>query len=218
MSATAAQIAQVVVGARQGQRLQRPADGGGELPHDRAAEEPVAAGDDHSSSWTRSRPANRAKAKPCGIVPAPVAPSVQPTASAWETRSVMASPLRVAVTLDQVTGIGFPVGSRSTALEAVRALLARGEVDLVGSAPCTQAAGPSRETPSIPVPGALPLTRLALYGSWHRTRHPAVERATGPVDVIYVAGMAMPPAPRRWWSPCTISRSCPIPGHSMTRA
>ncbi len=37
------------------------------------------------------------------------------------------------------------------------------------------------------------MPRLALYESWHRVRRPAVERATGPVDVIYVTGMAMPP-------------------------
>jgi glycosyltransferase involved in cell wall biosynthesis len=40
---------------------------------------------------------------------------------------------------------------------------------------------------------SLPLPRRALYESWHRLRRPAVERATGPVDAIYVTGMAMPP-------------------------
>ncbi|HEX7443043.1 MAG TPA: glycosyltransferase family 1 protein, partial [Acidimicrobiales bacterium] len=45
----------------------------------------------------------------------------------------------------------------------------------------------------IPVRG-LRLPRRALYESWHRFRRPPVERATGPVDVIYVTGMAMPPA------------------------
>jgi glycosyltransferase involved in cell wall biosynthesis len=37
------------------------------------------------------------------------------------------------------------------------------------------------------------LPRLALYDSWHRLRRPAVERVTGPVDVIHATGMAVPP-------------------------
>ena len=104
---------------------------------------------------------------------------------------LMAPPLRVAVTLEQCWH-RVPGGVASTALEAVRALSARGEVDLVGVSALHRAPAPEPWTPSIPV-RALPLTRLALYESWHRTRHPAVERATGPVDVIYVTGMAMPP-------------------------
>ncbi|MGZ4683559.1 MAG: glycosyltransferase family 4 protein [Acidimicrobiales bacterium] len=103
----------------------------------------------------------------------------------------MAPPLRVAVTLEQCWH-RVPGGVASTALEAVRALSARGEVDLVGVSALHRKPPPPPWTPSIPV-RALPLSRVALYESWHRTRHPAVERATGPVDVIYVTGMAMPP-------------------------
>ena len=32
---------------------------------------------------------------------------------------------------------------------------------------------------------ALPLPRLALYDAWQRLRHPRVERATGPVDLVH---------------------------------
>ena len=39
-----------------------------------------------------------------------------------------------------------------------------------------------------------PLPRPALYEAWHALRWPAVERATGPVDVIHATGMAVPPA------------------------
>jgi glycosyltransferase involved in cell wall biosynthesis len=42
----------------------------------------------------------------------------------------------------------------------------------------------------------LPLPQLALYESWHRVRRPAVERATGAVDVIHATGIAMPPPSR----------------------
>jgi glycosyltransferase involved in cell wall biosynthesis len=40
---------------------------------------------------------------------------------------------------------------------------------------------------------ALPLPRLALYEAWHLARWPAVQRATGPVDLIHATGVAVPP-------------------------
>jgi glycosyltransferase involved in cell wall biosynthesis len=101
------------------------------------------------------------------------------------------TPRRVAVTLEQCWH-RVPGGVASTALEAVRALAARGAVDLVGVSALHRDLPPAPWTPSIPVRG-LPLTRLALYESWHRLRRPAVQLATGPVDVIYVTGMALPP-------------------------
>ena len=45
--------------------------------------------------------------------------------------------------------------------------------------------------PPIPV-GHLPLPRLALYETWHALRWPAVERATGPVDVVHATAIAVP--------------------------
>jgi glycosyltransferase involved in cell wall biosynthesis len=39
----------------------------------------------------------------------------------------------------------------------------------------------------------LPLPRVALYEAWHRLRRPAVERATGAVDVIHATTIAIPP-------------------------
>jgi glycosyltransferase involved in cell wall biosynthesis len=45
--------------------------------------------------------------------------------------------------------------------------------------------------PTIPV-RALPLGRRVLYESWHAVRWPAVERATGPVDVTHATGLAIP--------------------------
>jgi len=103
----------------------------------------------------------------------------------------MDRPLRVAVTLEQCWH-DVPGGVARAALESVRALQDRADVDLVGvSARHTRPPAPAW-TPSIPV-AALPLPRLALYEAWHRLRRPPVERATGPVDVIHATGMAVPP-------------------------
>ena len=111
---------------------------------------------------------------------------------AWsrETHDLMA-PVRVAVTLEQCWH-RVPGGTASSALDAVVALKARDDLELVGVSARHRRPPPAPWVPSIPV-RALPLSRLALYESWHRLRRPAVERATGPVDVIYVTGMAMPP-------------------------
>jgi len=88
-----------------------------------------------------------------------------------------------------------PGGTAVAALELARALVLRPEVELLGVA-ARHRTPPSPEwSPPIAV-HALPLPRLALYESWHRLRRPAVERATGPVDVIHATGVAMPPPSR----------------------
>ncbi len=101
------------------------------------------------------------------------------------------APVRVAVTLEQCWH-RVPGGTASSALAAVRALQARDDVELTGVSARHRRPPPEPWVPSIPV-HPLPLNRLGLYESWHRLRRPAVEHATGPVDVIYVTGMAMPP-------------------------
>jgi glycosyltransferase involved in cell wall biosynthesis len=77
----------------------------------------------------------------------------------------------------------------------VAAVAATGRVDQVGVA--ARHAGPPPEPwcPAIPV-RHLPLPRPVLYQTWHRWRRPAVERATGPVDVIHATGYAIPPRSR----------------------
>jgi glycosyltransferase involved in cell wall biosynthesis len=99
--------------------------------------------------------------------------------------------VRIAVTLEQCWH-RVPGGTASSALAAVRALQARDGLELIGVSARHRRLPPEPWTPPIPV-RSLPLSRLALYESWHRLRRPAVERATGPVDVVYVTGMAMPP-------------------------
>ena len=109
----------------------------------------------------------------------------------WETPAPMDRPLRVAVTLEQCWHT-VPGGTARAALESVRSLVAHSSLDLVGVSARHSAPPPAAWTPEIPVK-ALPLPRLALYESWHWLRRPAVQRATGPVDVIHATGMAVPP-------------------------
>jgi glycosyltransferase involved in cell wall biosynthesis len=108
--------------------------------------------------------------------------------------------LRVAVTLEQCWH-RVPGGTARAALEIVDALVARGEVDVHGAPRRLELVGvsarhrnpaPAPWTPTIPV-AALGLPRRALYETWHVLGRPRVERATGPVDVIHVTGLAMPP-------------------------
>lgn len=110
------------------------------------------------------------------------------------------STLRVAVTLEQCWH-RVPGGTARAALEIVDALVAQGEVEVQGAPRRLELVGvsarhrdpaPAPWTPTIPV-AALRLPRRVLYESWHLASRPAVERATGSVDVIHVTGLAMPP-------------------------
>ena len=91
-------------------------------------------------------------------------------------------------------GTACPAARRRAALDSVRRPRRPAtDVDLVGvaarhGAPAARRRG-ARRSPSR----HLPLPRLALYESWHRLRRPAVERATGPVDVVHATGVAVPP-------------------------
>jgi glycosyltransferase involved in cell wall biosynthesis len=113
--------------------------------------------------------------------PAETGPRPQPTEA-----------LRVALTLEQCWH-RVPGGTAAAALGCVRALQHhQPQLELIGVAARHRSAPPEPWVPPIPV-RQLPLPRPALYESWHRLRRPAVERATGAVDVIHVTGMAMPP-------------------------
>lgn len=98
---------------------------------------------------------------------------------------------RVAITLEQLWH-SVPGGTARAALDGVEALRRHTDLELVGVAARHSAPPAPSWRPSVPV-RHLPLPRLALYESWHRLRRPAVERATGPVDVIHATGMAVPP-------------------------
>jgi glycosyltransferase involved in cell wall biosynthesis len=99
--------------------------------------------------------------------------------------------MRAAVVIEQCWH-RVPGGTAAAMLEQVRAVAATGRVDQVGVAARHGGPPPAAWRPAIPV-RHLPLPRLALYRTWHRLRWPAVERATGPVDVVHATGYAIPP-------------------------
>ncbi|WP_421120533.1 glycosyltransferase family 4 protein [Aquihabitans daechungensis] len=97
----------------------------------------------------------------------------------------------MAVTVEQCWH-RVPGGTATSTLGTLRALAGRADLDLVGVA--ARHAGPPPEAFALPIPVQhLPLPRLALYEAWHALRHPAVERATGPVDVVHGTAIAVPP-------------------------
>jgi glycosyltransferase involved in cell wall biosynthesis len=100
-------------------------------------------------------------------------------------------PLRVAMTLEQCWH-RVPGGTALAAVDLARELSRNHAVDVVGVAAWHRRLPASPFRPPVPV-RRLPLHRFALYESWHLVRRPAVERATGPVDVIHATGLAMPP-------------------------
>lgn len=99
--------------------------------------------------------------------------------------------MRVAYTLEQCWHT-VPGGTARAALDVATALTARPEVSLIGVAAYHRADPAPAWSPTIPV-RQLRLGRLALYEAWHVARRPAVEGATGPVDVIHATGVAVPP-------------------------
>lgn len=91
--------------------------------------------------------------------------------------------LRVAYTLEQCWH-RVPGGTAVAALEVARRLVTRGDIELAG------VAGRHRHPPDPPyVPAvavhSLPIARPWLYEAWNRLRWPAVEKATGQVDVCH---------------------------------
>ena len=95
--------------------------------------------------------------------------------------------MRVAYTLEQLWH-DAPGGTAVAALEVARRLVPRGEITLLGVAGYHRHPPAPPWRPPIPV-AQLPLPRPLLYESWLRARRPAVERATGPVDVTHATGL-----------------------------
>jgi glycosyltransferase involved in cell wall biosynthesis len=102
--------------------------------------------------------------------------------------------MRAAVVVEQCWH-RVPGGTARAALEQVEAVAAIGRVEQVGVAARHAEPPPEPFRPTIPV-RHLALPRRLLYETWHRFRWPAVERATGPVDVIHATGYAVPPRSR----------------------
>jgi glycosyltransferase involved in cell wall biosynthesis len=102
--------------------------------------------------------------------------------------------VRVAVVVEQCWH-RVPGGTAGAVVDQVAAVAATGRVEQVGVAARHGHAPPEAWRPAIPI-RHLPLPRAVLYRTWHRWRRPAVERATGPVDVIHATGYAIPPGTR----------------------
>lgn len=100
--------------------------------------------------------------------------------------------MRVAVTLEQCWH-AVPGGTAVAALELVRALERRGDVDLVGVAARHLSAPPAAWEPPIAVRHLWP-PRTLLYELWHARLPvaPRVERVTGTVDVVHGTAVAFP--------------------------
>jgi glycosyltransferase involved in cell wall biosynthesis len=99
--------------------------------------------------------------------------------------------MRAAVVIEQCWH-RVPGGTASAVIDQIAAVAATDRVDQVGVAARHAQPPPAAWAPGLPV-RHLPLPRQALYRSWHLARWPAVERATGPVDVVHATGYAIPP-------------------------
>ncbi|MGH9246392.1 MAG: glycosyltransferase family 4 protein [Acidimicrobiales bacterium] len=99
--------------------------------------------------------------------------------------------MRVAVTVEQAWH-PVPGGIGVSTVELLGALRNRAALDLVGVAARHREPPAEPWRPPIPV-RHLPLPRVALYDAWHTIRWPAIERATGPVDVVHAMYFAIPP-------------------------
>jgi glycosyltransferase involved in cell wall biosynthesis len=97
----------------------------------------------------------------------------------------------VAYTLEQCWH-RVPGGTAQAALEVASELRHCRELELVGVAARHGQPPPGAFRPPIPV-RQLPFPRNVLYEAWHYGGWPPVQRATGPVDLIHVTGVAMPP-------------------------
>ena len=99
--------------------------------------------------------------------------------------------LRAAVTLEQCWH-EVPGGTASSALETVKALQKRSDIEVLGVAARHDTLPPAPWTPTVNI-YQLSLPRVALYESWHALRWPRVQSATGPIDVIHATTFAIPP-------------------------
>lgn len=98
---------------------------------------------------------------------------------------------RVAVTVEQCWH-RVPGGTATSILGTLRALEAHDDLELIGVAARHDAPPPAPFGLRIPVRHSR-LARPALYEAWHGLRRPAIERLTGPVDVVHATAIAIPP-------------------------
>ena len=188
-------------------RRRRP----GPEPARRPAEEPAAAGDEHAAvgpevghdaCWPTGEPGHLPAT---GVVPS----RSRPMRDSSDDASDIAATLAGGRHTSSSAGTACPAARRVAALGAVDALAPtrRRRAGRRGGPPSTPSRRDAVRARRSPV-RRLPLPRPLLYETWHALRWPPVERATGPVDVVHATARRHPAAGRRrWWSPCTTSRS-----------
>jgi len=85
-----------------------------------------------------------------------------------------------------------PGGTAASTVRSLAAVSRKQKWDVVGvSAFHLRGPDPLVE-PGVDVK-RMPMNRIAMYESWHRLRRPAIQRITGPVDVIHATGGVVPP-------------------------
>lgn len=123
--------------------------------------------------------------------------------------------MRVAVTLEQLWH-RVPGGTARATLDAVAAVAARGDVEQIGVSARHPGPPPGEWEPAIEV-RALPLPRLLLYDAWQRLRHPVVERATGPVDLVHATAHVASASRAPWVATVHDLHFLHEPGHFTRR-
>lgn len=100
--------------------------------------------------------------------------------------------MRVALTVEQ-SWASVPGGTAVATIGLASALARRGDVDVIGVA--ARHARPAPSPWDVPIPVRhFSLPTRPLLEAWHTLRWPAVERATGPVDVVHGTIIAVPPS------------------------
>ena len=99
--------------------------------------------------------------------------------------------MKVAFTVEQAWH-RVPGGTAVAAIEAARALIQRGDVDLVGLS-ARHGGAPNMKLPSTLEMRQMPLPRIVLYEAWHRLRRPKVDVAITAPDVIHATSFPVPP-------------------------
>ena len=100
--------------------------------------------------------------------------------------------LRVAAVVEQCWH-RVPGGTATATVRTLRAVAARGDVQVIG------VSAAHRRPPSLPIPSeipvrSVPLPRRALYDAWNYARRPALRGPAGRCDVVHATGGVVPPA------------------------
>jgi len=85
-----------------------------------------------------------------------------------------------------------PGGTAASTVRSLGAVQQIGTWDVVGVSAFHLRGPDPLVAPDVEV-RRMPLNRIAMYEAWHRLRRPALQRVTGPVDVIHATGGVVPP-------------------------